>query len=178
LRLSAWGARELAACRYRFRLRINWIDAEPDQLDAWIAEQQRDRPRALLKNTPYPGLARRLWETLLRHAGTEQTPWAALSRKQHQRLADTLLRYAMPIEGKDTYKEEFVTSGGIDRKAIDFRSMALKAFPGLYAAGEVIDIDAVTGGYNFQAAWTGAWLAAEAMAASLSSPAAGTTATP
>ncbi|NNC82197.1 MAG: aminoacetone oxidase family FAD-binding enzyme, partial [Flavobacteriales bacterium] len=107
--------------------------------------------------------ARRLWERFCYMAKLYDANWASLSREQMDRFVEYLTASTFEVDGKSTFKEEFVTCGGIDRKQVDFRTMESKLHSGLYFAGEVIDIDAITGGFNFQAAWTEAVIAAEAI---------------
>lgn len=161
LRLSAWGAYALAEQQYRFTLKVNWADAEADEVQAWMDEQRQMRGKKQVHNTPWPGMPRRLWQALIEAIPNTDCVWAELKARQADAMVQKLTADDIQVTGKDTNKEEFVTAGGIHRKAIDFRTMAVKQQEGLFAAGEVIDIDALTGGFNFQAAWTGAWLAAE-----------------
>ena len=111
------------------------------------------------------GLANRLWKHLVQAAGIrEDKRWADLSKKEIQALVEELTQGCFQVNGKSTFKEEFVTAGGVDLKEVDFKTFESKLFPGLFFAGEVLNIDAITGGFNFQAAWTGGWIAGEAMA--------------
>jgi predicted flavoprotein YhiN len=109
-----------------------------------------------VKSTPLPDMARRLWETLCEPIA--ELTWGDLNKSQRQLLEQTLTDTCVNISGKDTFKEEFVTAGGITLKEIDFRTMQSRMCTGLYFAGEVIDIDAITGGFNFQACWTEGYL--------------------
>jgi predicted flavoprotein YhiN len=169
LRLSAWGARELAACEYKFPLRVNWL---PEQnFDSVIALAQAQRGLTGAKrvlNVPLGGLPSRLWERLVRTAGVaEQTQWAGLNKAQTHVLARLLVESEFAVTGKSMNKDEFVTCGGVRLGEVDFKTMQSRVCPGLYFAGELLDIDGITGGFNFQAAWTTGWLAGTAMAAQL-----------
>lgn len=166
LRLSAWGARELHACDYRFVLRVKWL---PDLTEAALAaelEQRRQaQPAKLVVNTPVSPLPARLWEQLVLAAGiARETRWAAVPRAERHQLIQQLTRTELPVTGKSLNKDEFVTCGGVPLGEVDFKTMASRMCPGLYFAGEVLDIDGVTGGFNFQAAWTTGWLAGLALA--------------
>lgn len=161
LRLSAWGARTVHAMGYHFEVRVNWtgghneneVRAALDALAATEGRKQLDNAR------PY-ALPRRLWEHLLQRAELPlQKPWAELGRKQRDRLVDLLSNDRHEVRGKTTFKEEFVTAGGVSLEEVDPLTMASLKVPGLYFAGEVLDIDGITGGFNFQAAWTTGYLA-------------------
>lgn len=169
LRLSAWGARELAACNYKFPLRVNWL---PDHnFDSVIALAQAQRGLTGAKrvlNVSLGGLPSRLWERLVATAAiAEQTQWAGLNKAQTQVLARLLVESEFAVTGKSLNKDEFVTCGGVRLAEVDFKTMASRVCPGLYFAGELLDIDGITGGFNFQAAWTTGWLAGNAMATQL-----------
>jgi predicted flavoprotein YhiN len=166
LRLSAWGARELAACDYKFPLRVNWLPEHNFESVIALAQQQRGLTGAKrVQNVPLAGLPSRLWERLVATAGvTEQTQWAGLNKAQTQTLARLLVESEFAVTGKSMNKEEFVTCGGVRLAEVDFKTMQSRVCPGLYFAGELLDIDGITGGFNFQAAWTTGWLAGNAMA--------------
>ena len=122
-------------------------------------------PKKQILGKGFWGLPLRLWKSLCTYAGIkEDQRWAELSNKQAEKLAIELSRCTLKVNGKSTFKEEFVTAGGVNLKEVNFKSMESKLLPGLYFAGELLDIDAVTGGFNFQAAWTTAWLAAQDVA--------------
>ncbi|MCC6411998.1 MAG: NAD(P)/FAD-dependent oxidoreductase [Saprospiraceae bacterium] len=160
LRLSAWGARDLYAVDYKFSLKIDWLDGfEPD----WQALKSTNAKKTIVANAQF-GLPQRLWQNLTAAAGIEPTlRWADAGKSTVQAL-DTQLRVcAMSIHGKSTFKEEFVTAGGVDLKEINFKTFESKKIPGLYLVGEVLNIDAITGGFNFQAAWTGGFIAGRCM---------------
>jgi predicted Rossmann fold flavoprotein len=166
LRLSAWGARKLAEFDYRFPLHINWLPHLNNETIAAELELRRKKYAArFVVNTPLPPLTARLWQALVEAAGIgAETRWAALSRSAQHRLIEQLLQTEVAVTGKSLNKEEFVTCGGVRLKEIDFRTMESRVCPGLYFAGEVLDIDGITGGFNFQAAWTTGWIAGHAMA--------------
>ncbi|MEO6039753.1 MAG: NAD(P)/FAD-dependent oxidoreductase [Saprospiraceae bacterium] len=166
LRLSAWGARYLHGLNYRFSLEINWLG---DLSMPEISGQLQTLKISLAKKTVFThaqfGLPQRLWQRLLEAAGLEATQrWAELDKRQLQQVAHQLTAATFQITGKSTFKEEFVTAGGVQLKELNFKTFESKIQPTLFLAGEVLDIDALTGGFNFQAAWTGAWLAGKAMA--------------
>ena len=165
LKLSAWGARELAALNYRFIVRVNWIMSKTESTREDLeALKQEDGRKMVMANAQF-GLANRLWKRLVQAAGIrEDKRWADLSKKEIQALSEELTQGRFQVNGKSTFKEEFVTAGGVDLKEVDFKTFESKLFPGLFFAGEVLNIDAITGGFNFQAAWTGGWIAGEAMA--------------
>lgn len=166
LRLSAWGARELAACEYKFPLRVNWLPEHNFDSVLLLAQQQRGLTGAKrVSNVSLGGIPSRLWERLVATAGiAELTQWAGLSKNQLHTLARLLIESEFAVTGKSMNKEEFVTCGGVRLSEVDFKTMASRICPGLYFAGELLDIDGITGGFNFQAAWTTGWLAGNAMA--------------
>ncbi len=130
-----------------------------------ILEQQRNKQgKKSVASLPLFDLPQRLWRSLVTHAGiAPNTRWADLPKAKQQALATELLAGNYQVKGKSTFKEEFVTAGGVDLMEVDFRTMQSKRLSGLYFAGEVLDIDAVTGGFNFQAAWTTAWVMAQGL---------------
>jgi len=167
LKLSAWGARAFAACDYAFTLRINFVPAHHrDALQRELAALRTTQPkRTITRGNPF-GLPARLWERLALSSGISETqPCAELSNAQIAALTELLAAAEFRVRGKSTNKDEFVTCGGVRLKEVDFKTMQSRLCPGLYFAGEVLDIDGVTGGFNFQAAWTTAHLAGTAMAA-------------
>jgi predicted Rossmann fold flavoprotein len=165
LKLSAWGARVLHDCRYRATFQINWLPQfDPDQLRQQLLAAKTEQPRRSIANycpLPFP---RRLWQYLALRSGIEaEAQWANLSKKQANQLVEALTQSQYAIEGKGAFKEEFVTCGGVRLKEVDFKTMESHCCPGLYFAGEILDIDGITGGFNFQSAWTTAWLAGRAI---------------
>ena len=167
LKLSAWGARALHDLNYQFSLLVNWL---PHLNAETIAREFRGRRESagarLIVNVPLLPLTARLWEQLVLSAGIPRdTRWAALARAPAQGLIRQLTRTEFFVTGKSLNKEEFVTCGGIKLSEVNFKTMASKLCPGLYFAGELLDIDGLTGGFNFQAAWTTGFVAGRAMAA-------------
>lgn len=163
LKLSAWGARELFGKNYRFTISVNWLnDWNFEQTLAHLKELKLENARkSIAKKCPFD-FANRLWESLvLASSIAAETKWADLSKQQLQNLAAQLTSAQFEVNGKSTFKEEFVTAGGIELKEIDFKTMQSKVHPGLYFAGEILNIDAITGGFNFQNAWTGGFVLAE-----------------
>jgi predicted Rossmann fold flavoprotein len=154
LRLSAWGARELHALGYRFPLRIAWtVEAEPRQSSG------------LVINSPVAGLPKRLWAALLDLSGVPRMErWASFGKAAQHRLVSQLRATELQVSGKSLNKDEFVTCGGVRLSEVDFKTMESRICPGLYLAGELLDIDGITGGFNFQAAWTTGWIAGSTMA--------------
>ncbi|MEO6847228.1 MAG: NAD(P)/FAD-dependent oxidoreductase [Chthoniobacterales bacterium] len=166
LRLSAWGARILYKWNYQFPLHINWLPDKKQEQIATMLQGMRDaNPGKLVINTPITPLPSRLWEQLALSVGiSAETRWARLTRSEAQGLAATLRQTEFPVRGKSLNKEEFVTCGGVPLKEVDFKTMQSRVCPGLYFAGELLDIDGITGGFNFQAAWTTGWISGHAMA--------------
>jgi predicted Rossmann fold flavoprotein len=166
LKLSAWGARELAAANYEFPLVVNWVPPHTrDSLGRELSEVRARNPKKQITTWSPVALPQRLWERLVTSAGiAATTPWAQVGNAALGTLATQLTAAEMKVVGKSTFKEEFVTCGGVRLAEVDFKTMASRMCPGLHFAGEVLDIDGVTGGFNFQSAWTTGWLAGQAMA--------------
>jgi len=165
LKLSAWGARGLADRQYQFEIKVNWISEPLDAAKKVLLESKQQLSKKKIHKSPEFGLPSRLWQSLLRAAGiSPEANWADINKKQLQQLALQLTEASFQVNGKSTNKEEFVTAGGIQLREVDFKHFKSKVLPDLYLAGEVLNIDALTGGFNFQAAWTGGWIAGEAMA--------------
>jgi predicted Rossmann fold flavoprotein len=167
LRLSAWGARILHGLDYKFRLQLNWL---PNFTNAEIREHSRSmretNPNRRVSNSPIAPLPSSLWEQLVTAAGiAPETRWTTLARVNANRLASLLAQTELEVHGKSMNKEEFVTCGGVKLSEVDFKTMESRIAPGLYFAGELLDIDGITGGFNFQSAWTTGWIAGKAMAA-------------
>jgi hypothetical protein len=167
LGLSAWGARALHGLNYQFPLQINWLPhLRAEAIAAELKSRRETQPARLVVNTPIAPLPSRLWEQLVLAAGiARDTRWAALSRAAQHRLVQQLIRTEFPVTGKSLNKEEFVTCGGVRLGEVNFKTMESRICPGLHFAGELLDIDGITGGFNFQAAWTTGWIAGKAMAA-------------
>lgn len=167
LRLSAWGARALHDLNYRFPLLVNWLPGSTAEAIADALQSRRDTQGArLVVNAPIPPLTARLWEQLVLAAGIgRETRWASLSRAQTHQLVLAIGRSEFPVSGKSLNKDEFVTCGGVRLGEVNFKSMESRLCPGLHFAGELLDIDGITGGFNFQSAWTTGWIAGQSMAA-------------
>ncbi|MBL7828157.1 MAG: NAD(P)/FAD-dependent oxidoreductase [Saprospiraceae bacterium] len=160
LKLSAWGAGELFQLNYHFPLQVCfWPDAAEG-----IKEQKHQHGKKVVYSNPQHGIPTRLWQSLVDAAGINpQQRWADLDKAAVQGLTAQLAAATFQIAGKSTFKEEFVTAGGVSLKEINFKTFESRVCPNLYLGGEVLDIDAITGGFNFQAAWTGGYLAGVAM---------------
>ncbi len=169
LKLSAWGARALHELNYRFPLRINWLPQhEQDELAAQLESRRAAQPARLVVNSPLPPLPARLWERLAGAAGIiRETRWAELSRSARHQLIQQLLGSRFDVSGRSLNQDEFVTCGGVRLSEVNFKTMESRLCPGLHFGGELLDIDGLTGGFNFQAAWTTGWLAGKSMAARL-----------
>lgn len=166
LKLSAWGARVLHDHRYQGTLVVNWLPHyTPDEVRQVLLDGKAQTPkRAIVSHCPV-SISRRLWERLALHVGIAAGDrWAELPNKTLNLLIEELTRGQFTIRGKGEFKEEFVTCGGVSLKQVNFKTMESRCCPGLYLAGEILDIDGVTGGFNFQSAWTTGWLAGQAMA--------------
>jgi hypothetical protein len=163
IKLSAWCAREMAEVNYEGAIVINWT---PEYNEAslkmeWLNFRQDFGKRTMGSKNPF-NLPGRLWDYLLQEASIDSAiKWADLKSSNQQMLIQLLTRYTLDIKGKTTFKEEFVTCGGVDLKDIDALTMESKLVPGLHFAGEMMDVDGITGGFNFQHAWTSGWLAAQ-----------------
>lgn len=165
LKLSAWGARELAELKYQFTITVNWINREANSVEEEIRNLKEENAKKLVAKYAQFDLPGRLWQRLVNAAGIpDDKRWADLNKQEMQTLGRQLYSADFQVNGKSTFKEEFVTAGGVDLREVHFKTFESKLFPGLYFAGEVLNIDAITGGFNFQAAWTGGWIAGEAMA--------------
>lgn len=155
LRLSSYAARHLAENGCGGTLLINWLDVSEAAAREWIAASGERNARKQVAGTPPAGITLRLWRHLLRRAGLrEDLRWAEMGGKGAARLAATLCADAYPLAGRARFKEEFVTCGGVSLGSLDINTLEAKRFPGLYFAGEALDVDAVTGGFNLQAAWS------------------------
>ncbi|HUZ07616.1 MAG TPA: NAD(P)/FAD-dependent oxidoreductase [Candidatus Paceibacterota bacterium] len=166
LRLSAWGARVLHGKNYNFPLQINWLPhLTEDKVAAEFQARQKSLPAKFIVNTPLPKLPARLWEQLVIASGiARETRWSDLSGAARHKLVRQLLHSEFPVTGKSLNKDEFVTCGGVRLNEVNFKTMESRICSGLFFAGEVLDIDGITGGFNFQAAWTTGWIAGRAMA--------------
>lgn len=169
LKLSAWGARELAERSYQFTLGVSWVGemTVPQAVEKLVAARAANPRKQITTWNPF-GLPSRLWDRLVVAAGIGmETVWTSVSNPLLQALAAQVAAATFKVEGKSLNKDEFVTCGGVRLAEVDFKTMESRVCPGLHFAGELLDIDGVTGGFNFQAAWTTGHIAGTAMAASL-----------
>ncbi len=166
LRLSAWAARHLHDCHYRCRVTVNWCpDLDRQQIDDRLQQETRASGKQQICGSGPFELPKRLWQALVAAAGiADELRWADLGRKPRLALAGRISQCTFQMNGQAVNKEEFVTCGGVALREVDFRTMGSRVCNGLYLAGEVLDIDGITGGYNFQACWTTGWLAGKALA--------------
>ncbi|MEM7592591.1 MAG: NAD(P)/FAD-dependent oxidoreductase [Cyanobacteria bacterium P01_A01_bin.83] len=166
LKLSAWGARFLAQLKYRSPLQINWLpEYNQEQLKQILSQEKQTNPKKKSINYCPVNLPKRLWQSLVKYVGIKpEKVWSEISKKELNKLAAEIIQGQYEIKGKGVFKDEFVTCGGISLKEVNFKTMESKKCPGLYFAGEILDIDGVTGGFNFQSAWTTSWIAGQAIA--------------
>ncbi len=165
LKLSAWGARELHELNYRFTLLINWVPQfnEADLREELLSYKEQNSKKVISAHALF-GLPSRLWKKMTEGAGISgELRWGDLAKKNLNKLIDTLVKGSFQVDGKSTFKEEFVTCGGISLDDINLQTMESKHIKGLFFAGEVMDIDGVTGGFNFQSAWTTGYIAGKNM---------------
>ena len=167
LKMSAWGAQDLHKLNYTFPLFVNWLpEFSMEKIAVEIQARRETSGAKLLVNVPIFPLTARLWEQLVLASGiARDTRWATLTRSQAHALAQQLVRSEFSVTGKSLNKDEFVTCGGVKLGEVNFKTMESRVCPGLFFAGELLDIDGVTGGFNFQAAWTTGFIAGRAMAA-------------
>lgn len=162
LKLSAWAARELQERQYHFSITVNWLPAHHEESLRTIFQQYRQQiPAQKVQSRNQLGLPHRLWEFLVQESHiSPDRRWADLSSKEQNLLVRHCCHYSFDIKGKTTFKEEFVTAGGIRLTEVDHRTLMSRKIPGLYFAGEILDVDGITGGYNFQHAWTSGMIVA------------------
>ncbi len=167
LRLSAWGARELATRQYRFAVRVHWHPARnAEEIERELRAARESAPRRIIAGDVRFTLPMRLWERLVAAAGFRpEDRWASADNARLRALAAQVSGSEFTVTGKSTNKDEFVTCGGVSLRELDFRTMESRLVPGLHFAGELLDVDGVTGGFNFQAAWTTGYLAGHGAAA-------------
>jgi predicted Rossmann fold flavoprotein len=164
LRLSAWGARQLGEMNYQFTILVQWnADYTEESSREHIAQYKLKNPKRKVGNYPLFDIPSRLWEVLIANIGITEKPYHDLSKRDVNLLIENLIRFRLSVNGKTTFKEEFVTCGGVSLESIDQNRLESKSNPGLFFAGEVLDIDGITGGFNFQNAWTGADTVARAI---------------
>ena len=166
LKLSAWGARFLYDLKYNSNLQINWLPkSNQENLKQILTELKHTNPKKKIVNYCPVKLPKRLWQSLVNYADIKPVKvWSEISKKELNKLVTEIIQGQYKITGKGVFKDEFVTCGGVSLKEINFKTMESKKCPGLYFAGEILDIDGVTGGFNFQSAWTTYWLAGQAIA--------------
>ena len=168
LKLSAWEARTFAEHDYDLEVEVNWLpEWKRQQVVQKFGELRKRKGDSLVKSKVFEEIPRRLWESLLSAVGVHpEDQWARLKKTGEDGLVKELTAGRFAVKGKTTNKEEFVTCGGVSLKEVDFRTMESKQRKGLYFAGECLDLDGITGGFNFQAAWTTGRIAGQAMAGS------------
>ena len=169
LKLSSYAARVLAQSAYKGQVGVNWLGADSAQVREWTLEASSQQGRRQLSGYRPQGLSDRLWEHILKRAGVDRNcKWAEISKDQRARLEQALTCDLYPIDGRARFKEEFVTCGGVSLDSINPRTLESKTVPGLFFSGEVLDIDAITGGFNLQAAWSTGYMAAVGISGKLS----------
>ena len=163
LKLSAWAAREMKRMEYQGKLIVNWLGLERiTDVEEELLKIKANNSKSQLKNVYPSELAKRFWLSLLNECSVDQEKqWANLNKKDIARITSMLFATEFDIDGQNRFKDEFVECGGVSLKEINFKSMESKICPGLYFAGEILDIDGITGGFNFQNAWTTGWIAAQ-----------------
>ena len=165
LKLSAWGARELSKIDYNFELLINWTKIDSfENCRPFLQNEKSENPKQTPSKNPLYEIPKRLWLQIVLASGIQENQrWADVNKKQLTALANELTRSTYKIKGKSTFKDEFVTAGGVDLKEINFKNYESNKLPNCYLVGEVLNIDAITGGFNFQNAWTGGFIAAQSI---------------
>jgi predicted Rossmann fold flavoprotein len=166
LKLSAWGARILESMKYRFSIKVNWLqDLSEEKALEILLETKMENPKQTIFKYSRFDLPKRLWQSLVMASGINSSEtWGDISRKKLHNLANQITASHFDVDGKSTFKEEFVTAGGIDLKEVNFKTFGSRIHDSLYFAGEVLNIDAITGGFNFQNAWTGGFIVAKSIA--------------
>ena len=164
LKLSAFGAVELAKRNYNFQIEVNFIQLDFESCVEQLKDFKQEFAKKTVLNAVQFDLPKRLWKQLVLASGINETErWADINKRQLEDLAKQLTEAVFEVTGKSTFKEEFVTAGGVDLKEVNFKTFESKRIPNLYFAGEVINVDAVTGGFNFQNAWTGAYIVSQSI---------------
>lgn len=165
LKLSAWGARHLFACRYQADLVIDFLgDTKPDTLLEQMHEYRAEHPTRSIQAHKFLPIPKRYWERIVNISGIDENQtWSHITKEQLHQVCDELTKAKFRITGKGEFKEEFVTAGGVKLKEVDFRTMESRICRGLFFAGEILDIDGITGGFNFQAAWSTGWVAGKSI---------------
>ncbi|WP_421765212.1 NAD(P)/FAD-dependent oxidoreductase [Ekhidna sp.] len=164
LKLSARSAYELAERKYQFEVLVNFVGIKPGEVKQHIRNYQEANPKRKVINYPLFDLPKRFWERMIHYCDiSEETPFTELSKKHVNKLVEELSQGRYSVTGKSTFKDEFVTAGGVKLSEIDLDTFECKRYPNLYLAGEVLDIDALTGGFNFQACWSAGWVISESV---------------
>lgn len=162
LKISAWKARELAALKYRFHIRVNFLGMDKDDAEEAFKNYRNQNPKKTIGNSKIYSITTRFWHRILWISRVNlEKNISNLTAREIQNIIQNLCENEMSVSGKSTYKDEFVTAGGVELKEVDFKNMSSKILSNFYLAGEVLNIDAVTGGFNFQACWSEAWLMAQ-----------------
>ncbi len=162
LKISAWEAINLAKAKYNFEIVVNFISKDPDEAEILFQKFRQSNPKKTIGQSKIFDITNRFWQRILEVSKVDLNKQIAnISGKEMQTIIENLCRKKFQVTGKSTFKDEFVTAGGIDLKEINFKNMSSKILPDFYIAGEVLNIDAVTGGFNFQACWSEAWLIAQ-----------------
>lgn len=162
LKLSAWKARELADLKYNFEIKVNFIGIDQEQAEEVFKQFKEENPKKTIGNSKIFDITSRFWHRILWLSKIDLDKTVSnISKTELHKITSHLCKNTMEVKGKSTFKEEFVTAGGVDLKEIDFKNMQSKILGNFYIAGEVLNIDAVTGGFNFQACWSEAWLIAQ-----------------
>jgi predicted Rossmann fold flavoprotein len=165
LKLSAFGAIELAKLNYNFEIEVNFIKLDFEACLGQLKDFKQEYAKKAVVNTSKFNLPKRLWKQLVLASNiNDNERWADINKVQLENLTMQLTNAVFQVTGKSTFKEEFVTAGGVDLREVNFKSFESKRIPNLYFAGEVINVDAVTGGFNFQNAWTGAYIVSQSIA--------------
>ncbi len=164
LKVSAWGAIELASKKYNFDILINWTgDSSIDNVNKKLQETKQEHPKKQIANTSIYQFTNRFWLFLLAKANIDgEKKWADISKNELNKLCENIANCPFSVTGKSTFKEEFVTCGGIALNEVDFKTMESKIHKNLFFCGEILNIDAITGGFNFQAAWSTGWIVSQA----------------
>ncbi|MGL6039061.1 MAG: NAD(P)/FAD-dependent oxidoreductase, partial [Soonwooa sp.] len=162
LKLSAWGARKLAEVGYKFEIFVNFISKAIQEAEQDFINFKENNPKKTIGQSKIYNVTNRFWNSLLAYSKVDSEKQISnISKKEMLVLLENLCQLKLNVDGKSTFKDEFVTAGGVDLKEINFKTMESKVIPNLFLAGEVLNIDAITGGFNFQACWSEAWLIAQ-----------------
>lgn len=162
LKISAWEAINLAKVKYNFEIEVNFISKDIDEAEELFQNFKQTNPKKTIGQSKIFEVTNRFWQRVLEVSNIDLNKQVAqISGKEMQKILENLCKKKFNVTGKSTYKDEFVTAGGVDLKEINFKNMSSKILPNFYVAGEVLNIDAVTGGFNFQACWSEAWLIAQ-----------------